>query len=89
MLVDPDGAVCPCGSPGCLDLYAGAVSLESQFGRGVSRVPETTIDRAGIMLARACASLAAMLDIHRIVIGGPVVTALGRRLTDALSAELD
>lgn len=89
MLVDPDGAVCPCGSPGCLDLYAGAVSLESQFGREVSRVPETTIDRAGIMLARACASLAAMLDIHRIVIGGPVVTALGRRLTDALSAELD
>ncbi|MEL0283356.1 MAG: ROK family protein [Ilumatobacter sp.] len=89
LLVDPDGPVCACGATGCLDLYAGAVSLEAQFGREVSRVPDATVDRAGIMVARACASLAAMLDIHRIALGGPVVTALGRRLTDAMSAELD
>jgi len=89
LLVDPEGPSCACGASGCLDLYAGAVSLEAQFGREVSRVPDAIIDRAGIMVARACASLAAMLDIHRIVLGGPVVTALGRRLTEALSAELD
>ena len=41
------------------------------------------------MTARACASIAAMLDIADIVIGGIVPSVFGERYFDALAAELD
>jgi hypothetical protein len=41
------------------------------------------------MVARACASMAAMLDVAEIVIGGSVPSVFGAPFFDALEKELD
>lgn len=89
ILVDPDGMPCPCGASGCLTVYASALGIESSTGRELRRTPPAIIERTGIMVARACASLAALLDVSDIVIGGSVPSVLGEPFFDALDIELD
>ncbi len=89
LIVEPDGVECECGARGCLEAYAGARGIESSTGRELRRTPPAIVERTGIMTARACASIAAMLDIADIVIGGIVPSVFGERYFDALAAELD
>ena len=89
LIVEPDGVECSCGATGCLTAYAGARSIESSTGRELQRTPAAITERTGIMVARACASLAAMLDVSDIVIGGIVPSVLGVPFFDALEKELD
>jgi glucokinase len=89
LIVEPDGVECSCGATGCLTAYAGARSIEASTGRELGRTPAAITERTGIMVARACASLAAMLDVSDIVIGGIVPSVLGGAFFDALEKELD
>ena len=89
LIVEPDGAECPCGALGCLTAYAGARGLEAATGRDLRRTPPAIIERTGIMTGRACASIAAMLDVADIVIGGVVPSVFGAPFFDALARELD
>jgi glucokinase len=89
LLVEPEGVVCVCGAIGCLDAYSSARSIEVSTGRELRRTPPAIIERTGIMAARACASLAAMLDVSDIVIGGSVPSVLSSPFFDALAVELD
>ena len=89
LIVEPDGAECACGATGCLTVYAGARGIEAGTGRDLRRTPPAIIERTGIMVGRACASIAAMLDVADIVIGGVVPSVFGAPFFDALSKELD
>ncbi len=89
LIVEPEGAPCLCGAVGCLTTYAGARGIEASTGREVRRTPPAIVERTGIMTARACASIAAMLDVSDIVIGGIVPSVLGDPFFDALAKELD
>ncbi|MEJ7800781.1 MAG: hypothetical protein WKF60_09685, partial [Ilumatobacter sp.] len=51
--------------------------------------PPAIVERTGIMTARACASIAATLDVSDIVVGGAVPSVLGPPFFDALARELD
>lgn len=87
--VEPDGVPCPCGGKGCLVMYAGAHSIEADTGRDLPRTPPAIVERSAIMVARAVASIGAMLDIAELVIAGIVPQVFGQPFYDALDTELD
>lgn len=89
LIVEPEGTTCECGAVGCLSAYAGARGIEASTGRDLRRTPVAIIERTGIMTARACATIAAMLDVTDIVIGGVVPSVLGTVFFDALDNELE
>ncbi|MFC4370966.1 ROK family protein [Citricoccus nitrophenolicus] len=86
MTVDPSGVPCPCGNTGCWELLVSAEALATRAGRASAR---TAIDEAlagdadcgravretGRWLGRGLATLAAVLDPSRFVIGGGVASA--------------
>lgn len=89
LVVEPDGLPCACGGAGCLDVYAGAASIEAETGRQLVRTPESIVDRAGIMVGRAIASVAAMVDTSLVVVTGSVPATFGAPLFEALHRELE
>jgi glucokinase len=89
LVVEPEGTMCACGAVGCLAVYAGATGITAGTGRDLRRTPPAIVERTGIMVARACASMAAMLDVREIVIGGAVPSVFGAPMLDALERELD
>ncbi|GAA1122449.1 ROK family protein [Citricoccus alkalitolerans] len=86
MTMDPSGPLCPCGNTGCWELLVSADALAARAGRTSARA---TIDDAldgdracrdavactGRWLGRGLATLAAVLDPVRFVIGGGVAAA--------------
>jgi len=89
LIVEPDGQPCPCGAAGCLTAYAGAMSITRGTGRELRRTPPGTVERTGIMVARACASIAAMLDVREVIVGGVVPSVLGAPFFEAIDREFD
>lgn len=89
LIVEPEGAPCVCGAVGCLAAYASARGIEASINRDLRRTPAAIVERTGIMVARACASIAALLDVADIVVGGLVPSVLGEPFFDALAKELD
>ncbi|WP_280413995.1 ROK family protein [Nocardia carnea] len=82
---------CVCGGRGCLESVAGAPALtawarqQGWAGNSVTglaadaqagdRIALAALERAGIAVGRAIASVAALLDIDRVVVGGPIAAA--------------
>lgn len=89
LVVEPDGDACLCGAIGCLNTYAGTRGIEASTERELRRTPPAIIERTGIMVGRACASIAAMLDVSNIVVGGIVPSVMGMPFFDALESELE
>lgn len=89
LVVEPEGAECVCGASGCLTMYAGARGIEASTSRELRRTPVAIVERTGIMVARACASIGAMLDVTEIVLGGVVPSVFGEPFFEALDRELD
>ncbi len=88
LVVEPDGRPCTCGGAGCLDAYVSGRAIESETNRPLRRTPPAVIETTGILLARAVASIAAILDTTRVLIGGTVPAILGQPMFDALEREL-
>ncbi len=74
--VQVDGAVCECGSRGCLE----ALCLAA-LGRGEVR-------QAARLLGVGAANLVALLDIDHVVLGGRAVLAAERVFTAEVAAEM-
>lgn len=89
LMVEPTGVACVCGAVGCLTMYAGARHIVGRTGRELQRTPEALIETTGIMVARAAASISAMLDVSEIVVGGVVCSVFGGPMFAALDRELD
>jgi len=103
-VVDDDGALCRCGRTGCLETVAGMRAIEDRAAettgeetdletiRSAAEAGEgwavTIVDEAGTALGRAIAALIGALDIHRIVLLGPV-TELGNRWLAAVRREAE
>jgi glucokinase len=89
IVVEPEGAECACGARGCLTMYAGSRGISASTSRELRRTPAAIVERTGIMVARACASIAAMLDVTEIVLGGVVPSTFGEPFFDALGREFE
>ncbi len=86
--VDTDGLACWCGSTGCLEPYLSSIALETEMNRPLRRANPSTIERAGIMLGRAIASMCATVDIDTVFVTGGVIDAFGDELLDVARREL-
>ncbi|MFF0492027.1 ROK family protein [Nocardia sp. NPDC004068] len=82
--VDPTGPECPCGSSGCLELYAGQSQLLcaanlpvgtrpvalADRARGGDAAARAALDRAAWALSLALSAVVNLLDIPAVVLGG-------------------
>jgi glucokinase len=89
IVVEPGGTECACGGLGCLTMYGGARGIEASTSRELRRTPPAIVERTGIMVARACASIAAMFDVDEIVLGGVVPSVFGDPFFEALAREFE
>jgi glucokinase len=89
IVVEPGGQRCICGDDGCLDAYVGAAAIEDETSRPLRRTPPATIERAGLMLGRAIASLAAIVDPTIVVVGGAVPAVFGAPFHEAMVREVE
>ena len=87
-VVDPGGLDCWCGAQGCLDPYISTIALEAEMNRPLRRAHPSIVDRAGIMLGRAIASSAAMLDVDTVFVTGSVLDAFGDGVLDTCRREI-
>ncbi|MEI7548417.1 MAG: ROK family protein, partial [Actinomycetota bacterium] len=89
IVVEADGRACPCGGKGCLEAYCSGRAIEEETGRPPQRAPQSVVERTGIHVGRALASLGAICDLRTAVIGGSVAVGFGEPLFAAVQAELD
>ena len=89
IVVEPDGRPCLCGGKGCVEAYCGGKAIEEETGRPPQRAPQGIVERTGIMIGRALASLGAICDLNTAVIGGSVAIGFGEPFFAALRAELE
>lgn len=88
IIVEPDGKPCACGGFGCLEAYACGPAIEAETGRPPQRAPQSIIERTGLLVGRALASLAAVVDFRLAVIGGSVALGFGDPFIAAAQAEV-
>ncbi len=89
IVVEPDGRPCSCGGIGCLEAYACGPAIEAETGRPPQRAPQAIIERTGLLVGRALASLAAVIDFNLAVIGGSVALGFGEPFFAAAQAEVN
>ncbi len=86
--VDVEGLACWCGAIGCLEPYLSSIALQAEMNRPLRRANPSTIERAGIMLGRAIASMCATVDVDTVFVTGGVIDAFGDQLLDTVRREL-
>lgn len=89
VVVEPEGRPCVCGGRGCLDAYASGRAIEEETGRPPQRAPQAVIERTGLLVGRALASVGAVCDLRTAIIGGSVAAGFGEPFFAAVQAELD
>jgi len=89
VIVEPEGRPCACGSRGCLEAEASGTAIAARTGRPASEADDEERARAGRLLGRALASVAALLDLRLAVAAGSVALGSGAVFFDAAQAELD
>jgi glucokinase len=88
VIVEADGRPCSCGGFGCLEAYACGPAIEAETGRPPQRAPVAIMERTGLLVGRALASLAAVVDFELAVIGGSVALGFGEPFFAAAQAEV-
>ncbi len=86
--VEPGGKECQCGALGCLEAYVSSSALEAELNRPLGRATPPIVDRTGIMIGRALASVCATLDVATVFLSGNVIDVLGDPLLESLHREL-
>ena len=86
--VEPEGRPCVCGSHGCLEAEAAGPAIEARTGRSASEAPLAERVRAGTLVGRAVASVACLLDLDLVVVGGSVALGFGTPYFAAAQEEL-
>jgi glucokinase len=75
--VVPNGAMCSCGSYGCLEAEASGWAIEARTGRPASEADAVTRQRTGELVGRAVGTLASVFDFNRCYIAGSVALGFG------------
>lgn len=88
VMVEPGGRPCWCGVAGCLSAYASSVSIEAEMNRPLRRATDSIVERTGIMVGRAIASFAAIVDVTTFIVSGTVIDGLGDRLLATARREI-
>lgn len=88
VIVEPDGALCPCGARGCLEAEASGTGIAARTGRPAAEAPEEVRVRTGTLVGRAVASVANLLDLRLACVAGSVALGYGQTFLEAARAEV-
>lgn len=88
VMVEPQGRVCGCGARGCLEAEASGSAIAAVTGDQPANASAEVRDRAGVMVGRAVASVANLLDLELAVVGGSVALGYGEPFFEAANREL-
>jgi glucokinase len=89
VIVVPDGRRCACGAQGCLEAEASGPSIGAATGGDPAAAGEEVRRRTGMLVGRAVASVANLLDLRLAVVAGSVALGYGDTFFAAAQAELD
>lgn len=77
VVVVEDGRPCACGSRGCLEAHASGTAIRAITGRDPWEAPRDMRRETGRLVGRALASVGALFDLRRAVVGGSVALGYG------------
>jgi glucokinase len=89
VIVEPDGHVCACGARGCLEAEASGSAIARLTGAPAADAPAEVRERTGMLVGRAVASVANLLDLPLAVVSGSVALGYGEPFFTAAQDELD
>ncbi len=89
LVVEPDGRACHCGSWGCLEAEASGSAIREITGCPPAEASPQIIERTGVLVGRAVASVASLLDLRLALVGGSVALGFGRSFFDAAQGEIN
>ena len=89
VMVEPDGHQCGCGAQGCLEAEASGTAIARITGRSPIEASPEVRARTGIMVGRAVASVANLLDLRLAVVAGSVALGFGEPFFVAAQHEID
>ena len=89
VIVEPDGRLCACGSHGCLEAHASCRSIEAITGKPAAEAGLEVIQNTGRLVARALASVGAIVDLRSAVIAGSVALGFGDPFFETVQNELN
>jgi len=88
VVVEPDGRPCVCGGRGCLEAEASGTAIAAITGAEPARAPTEIVVRTGVMVGRAIASVANLLDLPLAVVAGSVALGFGTPFFEAAQQEI-
>jgi glucokinase len=89
VVVEPDGRPCVCGGRGCLEAEASGLSIQAITGRPAREAPLEVRRRTGMLVGRAVASVANLLDVELAVVAGSVALGFGAVFFEAAQQEIE
>ena len=84
----PGGALCGCGSHGCLEAEISGTAISRRLGGPASGAGPDEVERAGRLLGLGLASVVNLLDLSAVLVGGSVALGFGEPFFAAANASL-
>ncbi|MBO0692946.1 MAG: ROK family protein [Acidimicrobiaceae bacterium] len=89
VVVEPEGHRCVCGGQGCLEAEASGLSIARDIGAPPETAGLEVRRRVGILVGRAVASVANLLDLRLATVAGSVALGYGEPFFAAAQEEID
>ena len=89
IVVEPGGRRCKCGALGCVEAEASGTAIAAITSGHPKDAPPAIVARTGVMVGRAIAAAANLLDLHLAVIAGSVALGYGDPFFDAAQRTID
>lgn len=89
VIVEPAGRPCPCGARGCLEAEASGTAIAAITGRPAAEALAPVRVRTGMLVGRAVASVANLLDLRLASVAGSVALGYGEVFLAAARAEVE
>lgn len=89
VVVEPDGHRCVCGGQGCLEAEASGLSIARDIGGPPETASLDVRQRVGMLVGRAVASVANLLDLRLATVAGSVALGFGQPFFSAAQEEID
>ena len=89
LVVEPDGRQCRCGMRGCLEAEASGTAIAEMTGRPADQATPEVIERCGVLVGRALATVVTLLDLDLCVAAGSVALGFGAPFFEAAQRTLE
>lgn len=89
VIVEPGGRRCACGARGCLEAEASGTAVRAITGADPAVAPSAVRRRVGMLVGRAVAAVANLLDLRLACVAGSVALGYGEEFFAAAQDEVD